>query len=145
MNASTDTLNQQQKNQQQRHQQYHQQLLCKLLSALQQQAPFNSEAIEENEQKFLISLTALSTQLDASADNTFKGQELLCKIIANYSHLTPLVPRDLLWFFAGDCLHFMPDDEINCYQKLDEMRFEAESKGEIFNYEASRAALFKLH
>jgi len=144
MNAPADSLKTLQSHPQP-HQTYHRELLNQLLSALKQQMPFCSDNLNENEHNFLESLTTLCTQMNDSEDDVFKGQELLCKIIANYSHLTPLIARDLLWFFAGDCLHFMPDDEINSYQQLDELRFEAESKGEQFNYEAARAAIFKLH
>lgn len=34
--------------------------------------------------------------------------------------ITPLINRELLWFFGGDCLHFLTDDEINTFQQQEE-------------------------
>ncbi|PKM32136.1 MAG: dehydrogenase, partial [Gammaproteobacteria bacterium HGW-Gammaproteobacteria-12] len=56
----------------------------------------------------------------------YLGQDLISQVFHRYPQIAHLVPRDLLWFFGGDCLHFMPDDEIALYQALDERRFEAE-------------------
>jgi len=54
------------------------------------------------------------------------------------------LPRDLLWFFGGDCLHFMPDEEIAFYQALDELRFSAEARGQIFNYAQAKKQLQQM-
>jgi hypothetical protein len=45
-----------------------------------------------------------------------------------------MVPRDLLWFFGGDCLHYMPDEEIGLFQELDERRHQAELDGAPFDW-----------
>jgi len=34
--------------------------------------------------------------------------------------VTPLINRELLWFFGGDCLHFLTDEEIDTFQRRDE-------------------------
>ena len=52
-----------------------------------------------------------------------------------------LIPRDLLWYFGGDCLHFMPDDEIAQYQLLDEHRADVEARGEVFDWQQARQLL----
>lgn len=127
------------------HRNYHRELLSNLCQTIRQQAPFCGAEIQPDEQIFLDQLENLVHQLDGDEDVNFNGQQLLCKIISSYSHLTPLVARDLLWFFGGDCLHFMPDDEISNYQQLDEHRFEAESESRDFNYEQERAKIFGLH
>lgn len=44
------------------------------------------------------------------------------------------MPRDLLWFFGGDCLHFMPDEELSLYQATEERRYECEQRGEPFDW-----------
>ncbi|WP_277962436.1 PA2817 family protein [Pseudomonas sp. RIT-To-2] len=66
--------------------------------------------------------------------SAYLGQDLMCQIIQRYPQIAHLVPRDLLWFFGGDCLHFMPDEEIDLYQALEERRFEAEENDEPFDW-----------
>ena len=51
------------------------------------------------------------------------------------------MPRDLLWFFGGDCLHFMPDDEIEMYQALEERRFYALENDEPFDWNQEKQLL----
>jgi len=51
------------------------------------------------------------------------------------------VPRDLLWFFGGDCLHFMPDDEIAVFQQLEERRYEAEQNDKPFDWNLEKQLL----
>lgn len=50
----------------------------------------------------------------------YLGQELITQIFHRYPQIAHLIPRDLLWFFGGDCLHFMPDEEIALYQAKEE-------------------------
>ena len=89
---------------------------------------------EENHALFLERFDELLTQLPASPDeNLYLGQDLICQIIHRYPQIAHLVPRDLLWFFGGDCLHFMPDEEIALYQALDERRFEAQPNDQPFD------------
>ena len=61
--------------------------------------------------------------------------------VDRYPQIAHLVPRDLLWFFGGDCLHFMPDEEIALYQALDERRFEAEENDEPFDWNQEKQLL----
>ena len=42
----------------------------------------------------------------------FDGQQWLHRFLTHNPELAPAIHRDLLWFFGGDCLHFMPDEEI---------------------------------
>lgn len=71
----------------------------------------------------------------------YLGQELICQIFLRYPQIAHLVPRDLLWFFGGDCLHFMPDEELDLYQQLEERRHEAEQKEEPFDWQQEKALL----
>lgn len=123
---------------------FHLNLLNAFIENIQQQPPFNQADCAENDRAFLSALNALS---QASADPEFlvQGQELMCKIVTQYPHLMPLLYRDLLWFFGGDCLHFMPDDEISQYQQLDELRYAANESGEAFSYENARARILGMH
>ena len=62
-------------------------------------------------------------------------------MIQRYPQIAHLVPRDLLWFFGGDCLHFMPDDELALYQQLEERRYEAEQNDEPFDWHQEKQLL----
>lgn len=84
---------------------------------------------------------ALSTgDLDLYAE----GPGLVSRLFTTYPDFAPTFPRDLLWFLGGECLHYMPDEEITAYQKLDEMRSEAVAKGEMLNMREARARLMGL-
>ncbi len=71
----------------------------------------------------------------------YLGQELISQIFHRYPQIAHLVPRDLLWFFGGDCLHFMPDEEIELFQRLDERRFEAQQNDEPFDWNQEKQLL----
>ena len=70
-----------------------------------------------------------------------EGPGLVSRLFTTYPDFAPTFPRDLLWFFGGDCLHFMPDSEIEIYQQLDDMRSEACARGETLDLRAARASL----
>ena len=83
-------------------------------------------------------LAELPTDTEA---NLYLCQDLLSQIFHRYPQIAHLVPRDLLWFFGGDCLHYMPDEEIQLYQQLDERRFAAEETGDEFDWAAEKQLL----
>lgn len=89
----------------------------------------------------------LQALCNAPSDESFyqQGQALLVKIVAAWPQLTPAIARDLFWFFGGDCLQFMPDEEIARFQTLDERRFELESAGQPFDYQKEKQKVFSLH
>jgi hypothetical protein len=74
-------------------------------------------------------------------ESQYLGQDLLCQVIQRYPQIAHLVPRDLLWNFGGDCLHFMPDEEIDLYTALEERRFEAEENEEPFDWDQEKQLL----
>ena len=74
-------------------------------------------------------------------ESQYLGQDLMSQVILRYPQIAHLVPRDLLWFFGGDCLHFMPDEEIAKLQRLDERRFEAEENDEPFDWNLEKQLL----
>lgn len=119
----------------------------KLLQALQQAAAHALPANElsEEDQELLEQLDQIANS--KSFDEAFfaTGQRALCRIVAAHPFLAPQVPRDLFWLLGGDCLHFMPDEEISLYQQLDELRFEAENDNTVFDYEKQRARILGLH
>lgn len=131
--------------------QYCTQQLASLLQQVQSLAPFNkalhkndgAEAeLTELEQRFFDTLTTLS-QGNGGEGFYELGQWMIGHTVANYPDLTPVIPRDLFWFFGGDCLHYMPDEEIQMFQKLDEACHSDEQAAE--QYQDERAKIFGLH
>ena len=74
-------------------------------------------------------------------ESQYLGQDLISQVILRYPQIAHLVPRDLLWFFGGDCLHFMPDEELDLYQDLEERRYEAEQNDEPFDWNQEKQLL----
>jgi hypothetical protein len=122
---------------------FHQQLLTAFIRQIKQQAPFNQEHSDQDNKDFITELEQLPNI--GGSEQLIQGQQLLCKLVAGYHHLMPLLPRDLLWFFGGDCLHYMPDDEISIFQTLDEQRHSAKETGQPFNYERVRLNALGAH
>jgi len=73
-----------------------------------------------------------------------EGPTLVTRLFTTYTDLAPSFPRELLWFFGGDCLHYMPDTEIAVFQQLADLRSEAAAKGEVLDLRAARAELLSL-
>lgn len=97
---------------------------------------------EESHALFLERFDELLEQLPLDPlESQYLGQDLMCQVIQRYPQIAHLVPRDLLWFFAGDCLHFMPDEEIDLYQALEDRRFEAEENDEPFDWNQEKQLL----
>ncbi|MEW9679226.1 PA2817 family protein [Pseudomonas sp. TE50-2] len=116
------------------HLEYHLQLLHHLRTILA--ALGEAEQVpEESHALFLERFDELLTLLPQDPlQSQYLGQDLICQVIQRYPQIAHLVPRDLLWFFGGDCLHFMPDEELALYQELEERRYLAEQKGETFEW-----------
>ncbi|MEE4278074.1 MAG: PA2817 family protein [Halieaceae bacterium] len=69
---------------------------------------------------------------------------LVARLLTTAPQLAEQLPRDLLWYLGGDCLHFMPDEEIGTLTRLDERRREAVAAGIDFNWREERARALKL-
>ncbi|WP_313740059.1 PA2817 family protein [Pseudomonas sp.] len=127
------------------HLEYHLQLLNHLRTILvalgeAEQVPEESHAL------FLERFDELLTLLPQDPlESQYLGQDLICQVIQRYPQVAHLVPRDLLWFFGGDCLHFMPDDELDLYQQLEERRYEAERNEEPFDWNQEKQLLSMQH
>lgn len=50
-------------------------------------------------------------------DMYLEGPALVSRLFTTYPDFAPTFPRELLWFFGGECLHFMPDEEIAEFEK----------------------------
>ncbi|MFK3726227.1 PA2817 family protein [Pseudomonas monteilii] len=122
---------------------YHLQLLQHLRTILvalgeAEQVPDESHAL------FLERFDDLLVQLPQDPlESQYLGQDLMCQVIQRYPQIAHLVPRDLLWFFGGDCLHFMPDEELELYQTLEEQRYEAARDGHPFDWPAQKQMLLE--
>jgi hypothetical protein len=85
------------------------------------------------------------TALAQSREDIYgRGSELSQLLFNNFPDMAPLLPRQLLWFFGGDCLHFMPDEEISQFQQLDEERERAAAEGNVYDLAEARAKLLNL-
>lgn len=73
------------------------------------------------------------------------GPDLVATLFNTFTEFAPTFPRQLLWFFGGDCLHYLTDEEIAQFQQLEELRAAAAHCGETFNIEEARAKLLNLH
>lgn len=125
--------------------QFHIELLKQSYNHLITYSLFNGDEVQHQDQQFLDNFLNLIDECNEfSADYITNGQQFCLQWIRAYPDLSPVLPRDLLWFFGGDCLHYMPDEEINQFQQLDELRFEAESNNQPFNYPVEREKFFKL-
>jgi hypothetical protein len=129
---------------------YHLELLQAFVTQIKDLPPFSLENPDETDSEFLTALNKLITHPQA-ADWLDQGRALLCRVVSSYPHLMPLLYRDLLWFFGGDCLHYMPDDEINLFQQLDEQREQAKQAKQAkqgqqaFSYAEARAKIMRMH
>lgn len=74
-------------------------------------------------------------------ESQYLGQDILTQVISRYPQIAHLIPRDLMWFFAGDCLHYLSDEEIDLYQALEERRYEAEQNDEPFDWNQEKQLL----
>ena len=119
--------------------QYCRDLLADFSLSLSQQ----SEHLPEDDPLRELAL-AFSRLVENPEELYAQGPALVSRLFSTYPELAPRLPRQLLWFFGGDCLHFMPDDEIGQFQALEEMRLQADARGEHFDYQAARAKLLNL-
>ena len=121
------------------HTQHHIELLQYLRQVLQALA--DEDVVPEEHQGFIMRYDELIEQMRQGADDHYLGQELISQVFQHYPQIAHQVPRDLLWFFGGDCLHFMPDEEIAIFQQLEERRYEAEQNDEPFDWNQEKQLL----
>jgi len=107
------------------------------------QEPFTLEDITAEEEQFILDFQQLIHDFESGSEQAYEeGEIFMERAFRMYPQLAHLIARDLLWFFGGSCLHNMPDDEIEKFQRLDELRFAAEENGEAFDYINTRASVF---
>lgn len=105
--------------------------------------PFTEDELSEDDIAFIEEFRQLIENFEKGEAGVHEqGEDFIDKAFRRYPELAHLIARDLLWYFGGNNLHNMTDDEIDKFQKLDEMRFEADEKDQEFDYINKRAALF---
>ena len=95
----------------------------RMLAEFTEKLPKALEEVVQEEQRseLIANLHQACEELDANqVDGWHLGQNWLFSFIGNHPQLTPVVPRDLLWFFGGDCLHFLTDEEIDRFQLIED-------------------------
>lgn len=122
------------------HVQHHIVLLQYLRQVLQTLA--EEDVVPEEHLGFIERYDELIKQLQQGEGERYLGQELVSQVFQRYPQIAHQVPRDLLWFFGGECLHFMPDEEIAGYQLLEERRYAALDSGEVFDWDAEVRQMF---
>lgn len=123
------------------HVKHHLELLAHLRTILV--AVADAEVIPENHHAlFLERFDDMVERLNDSTEDLYMGQDIISQVFQRYPQIAHLVPRDLLWFFGGDCLHFMPDDEIDKFQQLEDHRYAALEKGEDFDWNQELQLMF---
>lgn len=100
------------------------------------------QVLDDSHALFLERYDELLAELPSDpVSSQYLGQDLISQVFHRYPQIAHLVPRDLLWFFGGDCLHFMPDEEIAIFQQLEERRYEAEQNDEPFDWNQEKQLL----
>jgi|GEM_PF-3095936 len=99
-----------------------------------------SDKNETQDNVFIHRLEQLSQDINTQEDAINIGQWFITTCIARYPHITPSIPRELFWYFGGECLHYVDDKEIRCFQAIEEEVFEQPSIQDITlkQYEAIR-------
>src|SRR5690554_6293947 len=98
------------------HVQHHIDLLRYLRQVLQTLA--EEDVVTEELQRLIARYYEMIEHMYKSGHDRYHGQELVSQVFQCYHQIAHQVRRDLLWFFGGECLHFMTDDEISKYQWL---------------------------
>lgn len=124
---------------------YHHQLFdsldALLLAFLDQDPDHDAESRAETVEL----LTSVRAAMQSKCDYLDCGQQLLCRLVSHFPAFTPHVQRDLFWFFGGDCLHFLADEEIEKFQMLDEKFYEISQNKPTADYADIRAQVMGLH
>lgn len=122
---------------------YHLNLMKLAYNNLIKHPPLDGSSTDAADHEFLEQFAALVEGYEQHEDWVYtEGTQVLTRLVRAYPQLVHLVARDLFWLFGEDCLHFMTDEELTQFAKLDEARSEAERNGEEFDYLAERTRLF---
>lgn len=105
--------------------------------------PFKSENPTSDDIEFIDEFKTLIEAFENSPSSAHEhGEDFIDKAFRRYPQIAHLIARDLLWYFGGNNLHNLTDEELAKFQQLDEMRFESEEQNEEFDYINKRASVF---
>lgn len=93
---------------------------CRLLQRQCLQAVAAAERTDEFEQLLAAFERLLELMGSLSPEYEHQGRVVLTRIQSQLPELWPHVDRRLLWFFGGDCLHFLSDEEIDAFQAAED-------------------------
>lgn len=96
--------------------QYHQALIVQFKNQL----TIYKDELDEDDTVFTQLLDALCEDINTADGEVPTGQKFISTMVARYPQLTPRLPRDLFWYFGGDCLHYVEDKELENFQALEE-------------------------
>jgi len=82
---------------------------------------------------------------EPGADLYTRGPGLVARLFDTFPEFAPTFPRELLWFLGGQCLHYLADEEIAQFQALDDLRYAAAQRGEVFDLAEARTRQPTLH
>jgi len=92
-----------------------------MLRALARRTPPLDTAPEDADRAFLADLDRLIEHAERMADDYHLiGRDVITRMQARYPALFEGLDRELLWFFGGECLHYLSDEEIAAFQARDE-------------------------
>lgn len=117
----------------------HIQLLYRVQERLSNAQPQAGGLISD---EILHQLAQVIDLLQEHSDSAYaRGGDWLVHIFTHVPQLTPAIDRDLLWFFGGECLHFLTDEEISLFQQLDELEEENRQRGAVFDRQVAKQLL----
>ena len=118
---------------------YYLDLLKESLQRLEKAEAQEAGAISDD---ILQQFRSLIDQLTEHRDTAYEsGQDLLALIGTHHPQLMPVLDRGLFWFFGGECLHYLTDEEIDRFQHMDEAGAQHEADGEEYDYHAASRSL----
>ncbi len=92
-----------------------------MLREIARRTPPLDTAPEEPDRRFLDDLDRLIEHTGAMADDYhLLGRDVVTRMQQRYPALFAALDRELLWFFGGECLHYLSDEEIAAFQARDE-------------------------
>ncbi len=95
---------------------------CRELHRLCAQASAELDPPPEELERLIARLERLLELMSqASTEYEHQGRLVIGTIQSQFPELWPLVDRELLWFFGGDCLHFLGDEEIAAFQEREDL------------------------
>lgn len=99
---------------------YHRTLLTQLAETIAKTPPFNGGEVDELQAEFVQNVQKVLDEKTPPTEQIDLGRWLIGQIVSNYQVLMPQVPRALFWYFGGDCMHYLGDEEIAHFQMLEE-------------------------